>query len=212
MPARGAQIGNKNRLGKAPWNKGIKIDKEKYPNIGHTQKHTEETKKKMSEKAVGRKFSEERNKKISEAMKKRVVTQETREKLRKAKLNQSAETRRKISLAHKGKKNPSNSKENHFRWIKDRNKLRRYIGCGERRSPAYKAWRKEVCDRDDWKCRINNDVCEGRLEAHHIESFTNNPEIKYDVSNGICLCKKHHPRKRIYEKILINYFKELVTV
>lgn len=82
MAKRGAQIGNKNRLGKSPWNKGIKIDKEKYPNIGHTQKHSEETRKKMSEKAKGRKFSKERNRKISQAMKKRIIKPETIEKLR----------------------------------------------------------------------------------------------------------------------------------
>lgn len=64
------------------WNKGIKIDKEKYPDIGHTKKHSEETKKKMSEKATGRKHSKERNKKISEAMKVRIIKPETIEKLK----------------------------------------------------------------------------------------------------------------------------------
>ena len=43
----------KNRLshiGKKVWNKGIKIDKNKFPNIGHNKPHTEETKKLISKK------------------------------------------------------------------------------------------------------------------------------------------------------------------
>lgn len=31
-----------------PWNKGIKIDKNKYPKMGHLKKHSVETKQKMS--------------------------------------------------------------------------------------------------------------------------------------------------------------------
>lgn len=39
-----------------PWNKGIKIDKELYPNIGHLKPHTDEMKKKMSAEFRGRHF------------------------------------------------------------------------------------------------------------------------------------------------------------
>ena len=35
------------RVGRIPWNKGIKIDRKKYPNIGHFKKHNNETRKKM---------------------------------------------------------------------------------------------------------------------------------------------------------------------
>jgi hypothetical protein len=48
-----AEFIEKNRLGhigKTVWNKGIKIDKEKYPNIGHHKPHSEETKKALSDK------------------------------------------------------------------------------------------------------------------------------------------------------------------
>lgn len=116
----------------------------------------------------------------------------------------------KISKALTGIKRPSG--ENHFRWIKDRKKLKRYIGCEERRSPAYKVWRKSVCDRDNWKCKIDNQDCGGKLEVHHILSFKKYPELKYDLNNGICLCKSHHPKKRMQETILINYFKKLIAI
>lgn len=39
--------------GQKAWNSGIKIDKEKYPNIGHRKPHSEEAKKKMSEALKG---------------------------------------------------------------------------------------------------------------------------------------------------------------
>lgn len=35
--------------GRPAWNKGVKVDKQKYPKMGHYRKHSEDTKKKMSE-------------------------------------------------------------------------------------------------------------------------------------------------------------------
>jgi 5-methylcytosine-specific restriction endonuclease McrA len=54
------------------WNKGKKLDREKYPNMGHFQKHSEETRKKMRDNhrgTLGLKHSEETKRKISEAQK-----------------------------------------------------------------------------------------------------------------------------------------------
>lgn len=36
------------KKGRVPWNKGKKIDKDKYPNIGHRKSHSDETKKNWS--------------------------------------------------------------------------------------------------------------------------------------------------------------------
>ncbi len=58
--------------GDNPWNKGTKIDRTKYPNFGHFQKHTEETKEKMRKSHKGRTGktnSEEHNRKVSLAQK-----------------------------------------------------------------------------------------------------------------------------------------------
>lgn len=77
---------------------------------------------------------------------------------------------------------------------------------------AYMEWRKTVKNRDGWKCKISNQDCNGRLEAHHILPWRNFPELRYEINNGITLCHAHHPRRWAEEKRLAPYFIELVTV
>lgn len=95
-------------------------------------------------------------------------------------------------------------------WIKDRTKLRK----SEKKhlDGQYQDWMKQVKNRDNWKCRINNSDCQGRLEAHHILPWREYPELRYQINNGIALCHAHHPRKRAEEKRLVPYFQELVSV
>lgn len=114
------------------------------------------------------------------------------------------EVRKKMSLSRIGEKHP--------RWIKDRTKLKRYIGSNERRSPIYKDWRINVLIRDNYKCKLKGKDCSGKVEVHHILSWREYPELRYKTNNGITLCHAHHPRKRAKEKRLIPKFKELVSV
>lgn len=102
--------------------------------------------------------------------------------------------------------------KNHYKYLEDRTLLKTAIGSEERRSSIYKEWRRRICNRDNWKCKINNQECKGRLEVHHILGFTQFPELKYDINNGICLCHFHHPRVREEEKRLIPVFQVLVSV
>lgn len=76
----------------------------------------------------------------------------------------------------------------------------------------YMVWRKQVKDRDGWKCKIANEDCNGRLEAHHILPWRDYPELRYQINNGITLCLAHHPRRRAEEKRLASFFQELVSV
>lgn len=60
-----------------------------------------------------------------------------------------------------------------------------------RASPEYIQWRKAVYERDDFNCQ----ECKargGKLEAHHIKPFATHPELRFEVSNGITLCKSCH--------------------
>lgn len=126
----------------------------------------------------------------------------------------SEETRKKMIPLLKGRKWKEESKlklrgENHYRYFKDRTKLAKKQN---RNDSAYFEWRKQVWLRDDFKCKIANPDCIGRIEAHHILGWAEHPELRYEVNNGITLCHAHHPRKRAEEKRLSPYFMELVSV
>lgn len=76
----------------------------------------------------------------------------------------------------------------------------------------YRDWMKAVKNRDSWKCKISDENCKGRLEAHHILRWSDFPKLRYEINNGITLCHAHHPRKRAEEKRLSPFFQELVSV
>jgi len=187
------ECADKNKINKPSKQRGIKRSKETIEKIriaGIGRRHTEETKKKIKEHHfwTGRK----RGKQSPEHI----------EKIRQAKLGKTTKA--------KGVPRPQVRGEKNWKWIEDRTKLKRYTGCEERRSPAYKSWVKEVKDRDGWKCR----VCGGKekLRAHHIIPFRESEELKYNTNNGITPCKTHHPIKRDDEIRLIPYFQGLVEV
>lgn len=122
----------------------------------------------------------------------------------------------KMRLAKLGKKMPWNSVperrgEKSPRWIKDRTLI---VGRHTRsfHDSDYKRWRSNVVKRDNNLCRISNLLCDGRLEVHHILGWRDNPELRYEVRNGIALCHAHHPKRRAEEKRLAPYFQELVSV
>lgn len=75
----------------------------------------------------------------------------------------------------------------------------------------YKEWRLSVFKRDDFTCRLSDDLCDGSLQAHHILPWRDNLEGRYDISNGITLCFNHHPRKREIEKELVPLFIKLIS-
>ena len=113
------------------------------------------------------------------------------------------------TLEHTQKIIKTNSGDKCYNWIKDRTKV--IQSDRNLHDPEYKQWRKKVCNRDHWKCKINNSDCEGRLEAHHILGWKKYPELRYNINNGITLCHAHHPRKRSEEARLSPYFQELVA-
>jgi hypothetical protein len=58
----------------------------------------------------------------------------------------------------------------------------------------YRNWRKSVLERANKTCELKDTSCSGPLQAHHIQSWTDFPELRYEVSNGQCLCRDHHQR------------------
>ncbi len=65
-----------------------------------------------------------------------------------------------------------------------------------RKSLDYSLWREGVFERDNYTCQEcgdkNGNGHTVHLEAHHIKPFYSNPELRFDISNGITLCKKCH--------------------
>ena len=120
----------------------------------------------------------------------------------------TSERNMKISISKIGKKRPDMSGENHPLWIKDRTLVK--TTDREHNDPRYKQWKKEVHTRDRSRCRIANEDCSGRLEAHHILPWSQSPELRYEMNNGITLCRYHHPRKREEERRLAPAFQEMV--
>ncbi len=96
-------------------------------------------------------------------------------------------------------------------YIEDRTLLKKDLQDRHKNS-AYKDWRINVYKRDNFKCRIDNGGCSGRIEAHHIFSWHDYPEYRYETNNGVTLCHAHHPKRRAEEKLLIPEFQELIGV
>ena len=64
-------------------------------------------------------------------------------------------------------------------------------------SPEYKAWRTLVFKRDDYTCQDCR-VRGGRLQAHHIKSQHQFPELRLVLDNGLTLCPPCHTKTDNY--------------
>jgi hypothetical protein len=95
------------------------------------------------------------------------------------------ETRIRMSESKKGSKS--------YCWLGGKTKLNQII----RNSVQNKLWRESVFSRDDFTC-----ICckrRGiRLQAHHIKQFAFYPELRFDVNNGITLCKDCHNKDGVH--------------
>lgn len=70
-----------------------------------------------------------------------------------------------------------------------------------RQSEEYSAWRISVWQRDYWTCK--NCGHKGKdIVAHHIKSFSKYPKVRFDVENGVTLCRSCH--KRVHSEIGFN--------
>ena len=78
-------------------------------------------------------------------------------------------------------------KEAHWNWkggITPKNQT-------ERHSSEYRRWRLDVFARDDYTCQICGQHG-GELNAHHIKPWAKSIDSRYDVNNGVTLCKCCH--------------------
>lgn len=85
----------------------------------------------------------------------------------------------KINIARK-------KKENHPRWISTLSNKER----DRRRDTRHKEWSAAVLKRASYKCEIC--LSKGELHAHHLDGYREFPSKRYDLENGVCLCKNCH--------------------
>lgn len=74
-----------------------------------------------------------------------------------------------------------NQRDNHYLWSG---------GQHERMCPEAREWRQAVIRRDQGYCRL----CYVRreLQVHHIKPFSTHKEERWNVENGITLCRSCH--------------------
>jgi 5-methylcytosine-specific restriction endonuclease McrA len=81
----------------------------------------------------------------------------------------------------------NNSMEKHPRWkggVTPENQR-------QRSSASAIEWRIAVFARDEFTCVVCGQVG-GKLHAHHIKSWAEFPELRFEVGNGVTACKKCH--------------------
>jgi len=86
------------------------------------------------------------------------------------------EHRKKIGQAQLGNK--------HWNWQGGRSSINEII----RHSFEYKQWRTNVFQRDEFICQIC-DTKGGELRGNHIKKFADYPELRFELTNGITICK-----------------------
>ncbi len=116
-------------------------------------------------------------------------SKERNEKIRKGMNgNKNALGKKHSNDANRKKSERQRGEKSHF-WIDGRTPENKRV----RRSVEMKLWREAVFTRDNFicqKCKIS-----GRhLHPHHIFNFSSHIDRRFDISNGITLCKECHER------------------
>lgn len=69
-----------------------------------------------------------------------------------------------------------------------------------KQTKEYKDWQQGVYKKDKWTCQHCG--YKGKsIVAHHIKLFSRYPELRFEIKNGMVLCRKchqlvHNPRKK----------------
>lgn len=142
---------------------------------------------------MGRIWSRKQKDKISKKMSGHPVSQKTKDKIGKANSGKvgwmkgkhwSKEYRRKMSECRRGEKN-------HL-WRGGITSINKTI----RRGIEWKLWRESIFVRDNFtclKCHIHSGWGYRLiLHPHHIKNFSNFPELRFAIDNGITFCEKCH--------------------
>lgn len=115
-------------------------------------------------------------------------SKKTKEKISISHLGKSQTEEHKINRVESRKKNtPYPFGKNHFNWKGGVTPINHKV----RNSLELKLWKKMCLERDNFTDKKTN-IRGGDLEIHHINNFTNFPELRTSIENGITLSKKTH--------------------
>ncbi len=80
-----------------------------------------------------------------------------------------------------------------------------------RKSFELQNWRMKIFERDKFLCQMPDcDKTERYLHAHHIKTFSKNPDWRTEIFNGLTLCKKCHNKTKWKEEKFENMFLEII--
>lgn len=157
------------------------------------KKHSEETKRKISESHMGKKIPPETRLKMSLSTRGvnhpnygKQHSEETRRRISEGQIGKvmSLETRLKMSEAQKGEKN--------HQWRGGLTKANVLL----RGSIEYRLWRKSVLERDGHACVWCGSKTQ--LQTDHIKPFAFFPELRLAIDNGRTLCLPCHKTTDTY--------------
>tara|TARA_R100000152_G_C6616601_1_gene68692 strand:- start:85 stop:342 length:258 start_codon:yes stop_codon:yes gene_type:complete len=77
--------------------------------------------------------------------------------------------------------------------------------------PVYLQFRKEVIKRDRGQCKMPGCKSKKNLQVHHISKWANAHSLRYEVSNGITLCKYCHKSITGKESHYELLFREIIN-
>jgi len=119
----------------------------------------------------------------------RKLSETARAKLRQRALGRKMSDETKAKILDTKRKNGTLPRcERHYNW-KGGRPWERF------KEPRYIAWRKAVLERDGYVCQQCGRQCKKRergLAAHHIKPYADHPDLRYEMSNGITLCRHCH--------------------
>lgn len=93
--------------------------------------------------------------------------------------------RQRTLIKRLGNKPPQYKGELHWNWLGGKPKVNRGSDYN------YIQWRRDVLAKDNFICGICG-TRGGKLSAHHIVPWSKCEALRYEVSNGKCLCYKCH--------------------
>ena len=165
----------------------MQVNKKRGYWFGKKKPQSEDTKKKISRTLMGHKISEKVRKTLAE----KTPFKKGHIPWNKGK-NWPEEMKKRISETNKNKKIEPTVKfigfgVNHPRWKggigSENNRIRGRI--------EFRLWRESVFARDNWTCQKTG-VKGGKLNSNHIKNFSQYPELRFAIDNGITLSDNSH--------------------